>query len=118
MFSDDLQNALYKLYQHKTDLEKDDNSDNEYLFKYISERLQLNVAGKPVVFRFAGYETEDEAVWCYLEATTYPGNDKVQVNNSLLFDFIPEQTNLIHFYRDGVRTTTKLMNPEREAAFK
>jgi hypothetical protein len=117
MFSSDLQDALLKLYQHQANLEVADNRAGDYLSKYINERLQIKVDGQPIAFRFAGYENEEESTWCYLEATAYPGNGKVQVNNGLLFDFISEQTNIIHFYRDGARTTTKLVNPERIAGF-
>lgn len=117
MFTDDLQQALLKLYQHKADLEKGDNSSAEFLQKYISERLSVTVNGQPVSFRFAGYETEDEATWCYLEAVAFPGDGKVEISNGLLYDFIEGQTNLVHFYRDGKRNSGKLVNPNRVIVF-
>jgi hypothetical protein len=117
MFTDDLQTALYKLYQYKTDLEKQDVQSETYLHKYIQERFQITVNGQPVTLRFVGYEQEEEATWCHLEVVTYPGNGKVQITNRLLYDFISEQTNLVHFYRDGVRSSTKLQNPEKVAVF-
>ena len=117
MFTDDLQQALLKLYQHKADLEKGDNSSAEFLQKYISERLAVSVNGQSVSYRFAGYETEDEATWCYLEAVTFPGDGKVQISNGLLYDFIEGQTNLVHFYKDGRRSSGKLVNPDKVMEF-
>ncbi|HPI09097.1 MAG TPA: hypothetical protein PLM41_22045 [Saprospiraceae bacterium] len=117
MFTDDLQEALYKLYQYKGDLEKQDAQHNTFLQKYIAERLQVRIGNKPVSFRLVGYETEEEATWCYLEATSFPGDSTAEVHDRLLYDFLPEQTNLVHFYRDGKRSSFKLVNPEEVARF-
>ena len=83
----------------------------------IAERLQITVAGKLVTFQLIGYEIEEEATWCYLEAASFPGTGPVVVHNKLLYDFLPEQTNLVHFYRDGERSSYKLVNPEASASF-
>jgi len=117
MFTDDLQDALYKKYQYRTELSKKDGLADAYLQRYIAERLQITVAGKPVTFQLIGYEIEEEATWCYLEATSFPGTGPVQVHNKLLYDYLPEQTHLVHFYRDGERSSYKLVNPEATAYF-
>jgi hypothetical protein len=117
MFTDDLQEALYKLYQYKTELSAQETGADAYLNRYISERLQINVGGKYVPLTFVGYEIEEEATWCYLETTTFPGTGQAQVNNRLLYDFISGQTNLVHFYKDGVRSSSKLNNPDYYIAF-
>ena len=117
MFTDDLQDALYKKYRYRAELSKQDGQAEAYLQRYIAERLQNTVAGKPVTFQLIGYEIEEEATWCYLEAASFPGTGPVQVHNTLLYDFLPEQTNLVHFYRDGERSSYKLVNPEASASF-
>ena len=117
MFTDDLQEALYKLYQYKGNLEQPDAQYNALLEKYIAGRLQVRIGEKTVRFRFVGYETEEEATWCYLEATAFPGDGPAEVHDRLLYDFLPEQTNLVHFYRDGKRSSFKLVNPEERAVF-
>jgi IS30 family transposase len=73
------------------------------------------VAGKPVSFQLIGYEIEEEATWCYLEAASFPGTGAVEIHNRLLYDYLPEQTNLVHYYRDGQRSSYKLVNPEETA---
>jgi hypothetical protein len=117
MFTDDLQEALFKLYGYKADLEKQNVQHNAWLQKYIAERLQIKMAGSPVVFRLVGYENEEEATWCYLEASSFPGDGPAEVHDRLLYDFLPEQTNLVHFYRNGQRSSFKLVNPEERAFF-
>ena len=59
MFTDDLQEALYKLYQYKGNLEQPDAQYNALLEKYIAGRLQVRIGEKTVRFRFGGYETEE-----------------------------------------------------------
>lgn len=115
MFTDDLQDALYKKYQFKTELSKKDGQADAFLQRYITERLQIQVAGKPVSFQLIGYEIEEEATWCYLEAASFPGTGPVEIHNRLLYDYLPEQTNLVHYYRDGQRSSYKLVNPDATA---
>ncbi len=117
MFTDDLQSALFKKYQFQAELSKKDGTADVFLQKYIAERLQIIVAGKPVHFQLVGYEIEEEATWCYLEASSFPGTGPAEVHNRLLYDYLPEQTNLVHFYRDGVRNSYKLVNPDAVITF-
>ncbi len=117
MFTDDLQDALYKKYRYRTELSQKDGQADAYLQQYIAEHLQITVAGKPVTFQLIGYEIEEEATWCYLEGASFPGTGLAVVHNKLLYDYLPEQTNLVHFYRDGERSSYKLVNPEATASF-
>lgn len=117
MFTDDLQDALYRIHHCKTDLEKKETQCDAVLTQYIADRLRIKFDGKPVPFRFIGYETEEEATWCYLEADVFYEKGTVEVSNRLLYDFLPEQTNLVHFYRDGQRLSYKLVNPDEMAKF-
>lgn len=117
MFTDDLQNALFKLAQYKGELNAEDGTADTALTTYLAEHLSIQVGGKAVAFQFVGYETEDEATWCYLEATTFPGTGTIDITNRLLFDYIEEQTNLVHCYRDGVRASYKLVKPETTTQF-
>ena len=117
MFTDDLQNALYKIHHCKADLEKGESQCDEALGKYISDHLQILIGGKPIALKFIGYEIEEEATWCYLEVAFSYSGETVEVHNRLLYDFLPEQTNMVHFYRDGQRKSFKLVNPEEKVNF-
>ncbi|MFN8711392.1 MAG: DUF6702 family protein [Bacteroidota bacterium] len=117
MFTDDLQQALFKLYGKRVDLQKQDTTALPLLRRYISERLQISIGGQLTKFKLIGYEIEEEATWCYLETTPYTQPGKVQITSKLLYDFLPEQTNFIHCYRNTERKSTKLVNPETQASF-
>lgn len=116
LFTDDLQNALFKLYKVKTGLNKKDTSLNTVLQKYFKDRLLINTANKNLSLHCIGYEIEEEATWCYFEANGV-NNNKISVTNSLLYDFLPEQSNLIHCYVNNERKSFKLVNPQAQAVF-
>jgi hypothetical protein len=118
MFTEDLQNAIYKLYQEKIDLMQNNESNKKLLAQYINERLKIVVGDKAVVLKFIGFEIEEEATWCYLENTSLLKGGKVQILNTLLYDFLPEQSNLIHCYYNNLdRKSYKLNNPDKLAVF-
>lgn len=117
MFTDDLQQALFKLYNKRINLQQNDTAALPLLQRYISERLQLTIAGKGTKFKLIGYEIEEEATWCYLETGPYTAPGKIAVTNKLLFDFLPEQTNFIHCYKNEERKSTKVVNPNPVAVF-
>jgi hypothetical protein len=58
MFTDDLQQALFKLYGKRVDLQKQDTAALPLLRRYISERLQLSIGGQLTKFKLIGYEIE------------------------------------------------------------
>ncbi len=117
MFTDDLQDALVRLYQHRANLGTKQEKDAVFIGRYISERLQVTLANQPITWRLVGYEIEEEAVWCYLDAEPINLSGQVQVKNTLLYDFLPDQTNLIHFFKNGHRTSHKLVNPHDFVGF-
>lgn len=117
MFTDDLQQALFKLYKKRIDLEHNDTSALPYLRRYMTERFSLTIGGKSTTLKLIGYEIEEEATWCYLETTPYTEPGQVVIFNTLLYDFLPEQTNFIHCYKNTVRKSFKLSNPETNASF-
>jgi hypothetical protein len=98
MFTDDLQEALYKLYNSKVDLTKASVEQELLLQRYMNERFQIKVDDLPTQLKVVGFETAEEATWCYLEGFI-PSNNKsqeVSVNSTILCDFLPTQANLIH----------------------
>ncbi len=117
MFTDDLQSALFKRSNYRGELNDQDGSANEVLTTYIKDRLAIEVDGNAVAFKFIGYETEEEATWSHFEATAFPGTGKITVTNRLLFDFIEGQTNIVHCYRNGERTSYKLVKPDFSTSF-
>lgn len=120
IFSNDLEATLEKNYQTKIDiLQPGQKSRIEPLIQdYLQKHLQVLVDGKPVTFRFLGYEIEEDATWCYLEAVKVNHVKKMEVKNDVLFADHPSQINMLHVTVKGRRQSTKLDNPESRASFR
>ncbi|MBL0912762.1 MAG: hypothetical protein IBJ09_10360 [Bacteroidia bacterium] len=119
MFADDLEDALRRLNGVAADLlvPKDEATVNALLNAYVQARVQIQVNGVPQQLEYIGYESDEEAVWVHFEGKLTETPGRVDVNNSLLFDFLPGQTNMLHCYLDEKRQSTKLDCPERKAVF-
>jgi hypothetical protein len=119
MFMDDLEAAIMKLYDQKVDILASVNNQslNDIFFQYIRQHLIIQLGQIFVQPQMLGYEIEDEAVWCHLELKQVTETGPVKITNTLLYDFIPGQINIIHCYYNGVRKSLKLVNPESIALF-
>jgi hypothetical protein len=120
LFSTDLEAVLEKNYQADIDiLQAGQKARIEPLIQdYLQKHFQVRVDGKPVTFRFLGYEIEEEATWCYLEAVKVNNVRRLDVKDDVLFAEHPTQINMLHVTVKGRRQSTKLDNPESQASFK
>lgn len=119
LFTDDLEDALQKKYGKKIDLATSTkNKDVQALLsKYINENFKINVGGRLQTLSFVGYEVETDATWCYLETVPFTGKGTVAVYNTLLYEFLPEQSNMVNFYWDEADKSAKMSNPEKMTEF-
>jgi hypothetical protein len=119
LFTDDLEDVLLRKYSKKVDLATNTkNKDVQVLItNYITENFKINVGGKLVPLNFVGFETETDATWIYLEATPFKEKGKAAILNTLLYDYLPEQSNMINFYWNDAEKSSKLVNPEKLAEF-
>jgi hypothetical protein len=115
LFTDDLQDALFKKYGKKIDIASSaKNKDVEALLeKYINENFRITIGGKSEKLSFVGFETETDATWCYLEKVPFKDKGKVSIMNTLLYDYLPEQSNMVNFYWDDLDKSGKVTNPEK-----
>jgi hypothetical protein len=85
------------------------------LFNYLTERFKLSLGNKPVKLKFLGFENEDDVTWCYMESKLETQSSKnIKVMDSLLNDFLPDETNIIQMEWDASSRTEKLVNPDKE----
>jgi len=119
MFYDDFEVELKAGDGKDVDLinPKDRAATDSLLSKYIRSHFRLAVDGKVLELRYLGYEIEDDVAWCFLEAVNIASVSKITVDNRLLFDQFPKQSNILHVTANGKRKSTKLDNPERRAVF-
>lgn len=119
MFTEDLESAIKSIYVTNTNLQKELGAKEvlDLIYKYVSVRLEINVGGEKQPYSLVGCENIEESTWCYLEGELSSTNKQVRITNSLLFDFLDEQTNMVHVYWDEERQSIKLNNPNKLAEF-
>jgi hypothetical protein len=118
LFVNDLEDALKRLNKKPVDLihVKDTVRTSILLMSYLSSHFRLQVNGQPVKFEFLGFELEEEALWMYVEYKC-EAPKKIQIQNSLLFDYLPNQSNIVHIDVNGTRKSAKTTNPDRDFVF-
>jgi hypothetical protein len=120
IFYDDLEKTLEKNNQVKIDILKPaDRAQVDALINdYLQKQFQVKVDTKPVNWKYLGYEIEEDAAWCYLEAPLNIPPKQVEIRDAILFDAHPEQQNMVHVTINKKRQSTKLDNPNDRYTFK
>ena len=118
LFVNDLEAALKKLNKRPVDLINisDSAGTKQMLHQYLNAHLHLQANGSPLTLKFIGFEREEEALWMYVEISC-PAPKKIQVQNTLLFDYLPGQTNIVHIEAGGQRKSGKAANPDKDFVF-
>lgn len=101
IFTHDLVPALERRAKKRIDLEKTPDAD-KLIFEYLNENFILrdkNGAAQKLVW--VGKELEVDAVWVYVEAAAPEGLQGASLQNTILFESFPEQTNFVVARFDG-----------------
>jgi hypothetical protein len=119
MFTNDLEDALKKIYKQKVDLlnGKDTSQLKTLLQDYVTKHLNVELDLKKVDLQIIGFEKEAEATWIYLESANCKIPSKIAVDNTLLYDYIPTQINIVSFDLNGKKQSSKVTNPEKSLSF-
>lgn len=119
LFVNDMEDALTKLNGKKVDLIniKDSVATNVLVKTYLHQRLSFMVNDKKVSYHFIGFEKEEEAIWVYIEVLNCPKPKSIKVSNTLLYDFIKEQMNIVQVELANDKKSSKLVNPDKEVLF-
>jgi hypothetical protein len=118
-FTDNIEDALRKLYKKQVDVlhPKDKKEVENLLADYINKRVKIKVNGKWQTIQFIGYEKEEEAIWSYIEIKNVELPKSVMIENTLLYDYLPQQINMVHIEIKGNKQSSKTTNPEKELIF-
>jgi hypothetical protein len=113
-FIDDLEEAIRDAGAGKTDLIKGDKTRNTRLLEdYLKAHLGLMTDGRKIDLAFIGYELDQEAIWCFLEAGSIQSFSRLNIRGDMLFELRKDQINLFHATVNGVRKSHRLTLPDR-----
>jgi hypothetical protein len=119
LFADDFEEVLKKNYKSILDLtsDKDKSALDKFIPDYINKHLFLTVDGRPVKLSYVGFEKEKESAYCYFQVDNVASVKKLNLTNSILFDYNQNEINIVHVVVGGKRQSTKLENPASDANF-
>lgn len=118
VFVNDFEEALEKIYHEKFDLihVKDSAKTMKVIRDYIKKHLVLSVNDQKMDYSILGYEHEMEGIWIYFECKS-PLPKKLKLDNSILYDYLSGQSNIVHAEVNGTRKSSKVDNPDKEIVF-
>lgn len=98
IFIDDIEAVLQERYDENIRLatRKETKKDAEYLKRYILQKIQIKVNGKPVQLDYIGREYETDIVKVYLEIEGISRLNSIEIENEVLMERFSEQQNIIH----------------------
>lgn len=119
VFANDMEACLKKQSKQNIDLlsAKDKQKVDEFLQTYFKKNFVVSVTNKNLNLIYVGFEQEEEAIWVYFKCEKVSGFKQISIDNKILYDQLPEQNNIIHFYYDDNRKSNKLANPESKHVF-
>lgn len=119
MFAEDLEEILRTNYKSQVSLgtAKDKARLDQLIPDYINKHLALNVDGKPGKLAYIGFEKDKESAYCYLQVDDVNTVKKINISNTILYDFNEGEINIMHVVVGGKRHSTKLNYPDKQAAF-
>ncbi|NNE30944.1 MAG: peptidase E [Winogradskyella sp.] len=97
IFIDDFETLLRKRYDENITLDSNKESQliEDYMNRYLQNKLKIRVNGAAVKFKFIGKEYKEDITYCYLEIENVNDLNSIEVTNRILFDILPEQQNIV-----------------------
>lgn len=119
MFTNDLEDALKRLENKPVDLIHSDNKSQTLLIlnKYLKQKLKFQVNGKWIDYELLGYEIEEESIWVYFESPEHDVPKLLSIHNSILYDYLKEQINIMNVEIGAIKKSWKLTFPEKSVDF-
>jgi hypothetical protein len=119
IFVNDFEGALKKFSGKPVDLihPKDSMQTRKLIGTYLSKKLSVTVNGTPKTVEVIGFEHESENIWVYIEVPGCGNPRTIGVENTLLFEYLKEQINIVQLEINGHRKSSRLVNPQSHADF-
>ena len=103
IFIDDLEEGINRAYVSDFDLYDPHDRDlvDKRIGEYLLDHFKIYLNGKEASANYLGHEADTEAIWCYVEIEKVKSLKVVTVENSLLMEVFPDQSNIIHINYEG-----------------
>ena len=98
IFTEDIEQALQARYSPSISLDskKETKIDEDFLLRYILQKLKIKVNGKPVALNYIGKKYDIDIAELFFEVENISELNSIEIENKVLIDMFPEQQNIIH----------------------
>ena len=97
IFIDDFENLLRERYDKQILLadKNEQKTTDIYIEKYLTEKVKIKINDKDADFNFIGKQFDNDVITCYLEIEHVKSITSFEISNTVLFDMIDDQQNII-----------------------
>jgi hypothetical protein len=67
---------------------------------------------------YLGFEIDKEAIWIYFNIPKINNIKQLRVSSDVMYEYKPEQTNIVHININGKSTSYKMNAPNKEIFIK
>lgn len=115
IFIDDFEKGLKKKYNKDFYLstKKEIPETNDYIQKYLEEKMKFVINNKPYKVTFLTKEVEDDVLICYSKVQFSEKITTFEIFNSVLTEMFSEQKNIVHTDINGNKRSVLLTYSER-----
>jgi hypothetical protein len=118
-FPDDLEETLRIYSGKKLDLySKEKTINNQLIEQYLKKHLLIAINKTQKPLNYLGYEIDKEAIWIYFSISKINSVKELTITNDVMYEYKPEQTNIVHINIAGNTTSYRLTAPNKEIQFK
>ena len=116
LFTGDFEDALKKTYKQPIDLinTKDKEATKKIIADYIAKHFSLKLNQQLKTFTIVGFEKEEEAIFTYIEFKNCNTPKTIEIENTLLYDYLKDQMNIVHFELNELKKSVKINNPDKK----
>lgn len=114
LFTDDFEKCLSAHSKRAINLyaAKDPSLLDSVVASYINQHFKIYAQKQNLPMHFIGYEKSDEATWSYFELVLTSIPETLHIYNTLLYDCINEQSNIMHLKSEQRASSYKLNFPD------
>lgn len=112
IFIDDLNKTLEKKYNKKFNLGNENDSTEELILvkEYLANHFSIKVNNQSKPMNFLSKEVDDDVLVCYYNIKGISKINSLEIYNTVLTDWFPEQKNLVHIAVLGVKNSFLFTN--------
>lgn len=113
-FPDDLEETIRMYSGKKIDLTSKNNAQiNQLISTYLQQHLTIEINKNKKQLNYLGYEIDKEAVWVYFNIPKINSIKELKVISDVMYEYKPEQTNIVHININGSSKSYKLNAPNK-----